>query len=101
AWMYRAGIESILGIRREGDFLVIDPCIPADWPGFEVTVNVASTRYEVRFENPSGAGHGIVRAVLDGAPVACGEGRVRAQLDGGTHTLLVSLGKRRRAPRGA
>ena len=33
-WMYRAGVEGILGIRREGDFLVIDPCIPDAWPGF-------------------------------------------------------------------
>ena len=74
AWMYRAGIESILGIRREGDFLVIDPCIPADWPGFEVTVNVASTRYEVRFENPSGAGHGIVRAVPTARRSRAGKG---------------------------
>jgi len=93
AWMYRAGVESILGIRREGTFLVIDPRIPADWPSFEATVNVASTRYDIRVENPSGAGPGVVRATLDGTSVACSNGCVRLPLNGGTHRLLITLGK--------
>src|SRR5690606_4900718 len=49
-WMYRAGIEGLLGIRREGATLVIDPCIPADWPGFEATVRIASTRCDIVVE---------------------------------------------------
>ncbi len=32
--MYRVGIENILGIRLVNGGLVIDPCIPAHWPGF-------------------------------------------------------------------
>ena len=31
-WMYRAGLESILGLRRRGSTFVIDPCIPSSWP---------------------------------------------------------------------
>ena len=31
-WMYRAGLESILGLRRRGDTFSIDPCIPSSWP---------------------------------------------------------------------
>ena len=27
-WLYRAGVEAILGLRVKGDFLVLDPCIP-------------------------------------------------------------------------
>ena len=53
AWMYRAGIEGILGIRREGAFLVVDPCIPAAWPGFDATVRLGATCYDIRVENPS------------------------------------------------
>ena len=33
-WLYRAGIEAILGVRREGAFLLLAPCIPKAWPGF-------------------------------------------------------------------
>ena len=61
-WMYRAGIEGILGIRREGAFLIVDPCIPAAWPGFEATVRLGATRYDIHVENPSGSGRGISRA---------------------------------------
>ena len=40
-WMYRAGIEGILGIRLQGDSLLLDPGIPTAWPGFELTYNTA------------------------------------------------------------
>ena len=88
-WMYRAGIEGILGIRREGNFLVIDPCIPDRWPGFEATVSMHSTRYEIRVE--SADERDVMRAVLDGAGVECGDGRVRVPLDAGSHTLVIAL----------
>ncbi|MFU8766053.1 MAG: GH36-type glycosyl hydrolase domain-containing protein, partial [Haliea sp.] len=35
-WLYRFGIERVLGLRLRGDRLEIDPCIAADWPGFSV-----------------------------------------------------------------
>jgi cyclic beta-1,2-glucan synthetase len=88
-WMYRAGVEGILGIRREGDVLVVDPCIPDAWPGFEATVNVCSTRYEIRVESTSEAR--AMRAVLDGRSVDCGSDGVRVPLDAGVHKLSISL----------
>jgi cyclic beta-1,2-glucan synthetase len=88
-WMYRAGVEGILGICREGNFLVINPCIPDAWPGFEATVTMLSTRYEIRVE--SADERGAMRAVLDGAVIECGNGRVRVPLDAGSHELLISL----------
>jgi cyclic beta-1,2-glucan synthetase len=88
-WMYRAGVEGILGIRREGDFLVVDPCIPDAWPGFEATVNIRSTRYEIRVESTSEAR--TMHAVLDGRSVDCGAEGVRVPLDAGVHRLSISL----------
>ena len=87
--MYRAGVEGILGICREGDFLVVDPCIPDTWPGFEATVTMHSTRYEIHVE--SADERDVTRAVLDGASLECGDGRVRVPLDAGSHKLLISL----------
>jgi cyclic beta-1,2-glucan synthetase len=88
-WMYRAGVEGILGIRREGAFLVIDPCHPAAWPGFEATVKVGSTQYEIRVETPSHCRRDISHALLDGSRLDCAEGRVSVPLDGRVHTLLI------------
>ncbi len=90
-WMYRAGVEGILGMCREGDFLVINPCIPDAWPGFEATVNVHSTRYEIRVD--SAAGHRSTQAMLNGTRIDCEDGRVRVPLDAGSHSLLISLGR--------
>ncbi len=90
-WMYRAGIEGILGIRREGAALIIDPCIPAAWPGFEATLNVQGTRYDIRVDNPSRRCRDVSRAELDGAHIDCAAGHVRVPLDGGTHNLLMSI----------
>jgi cyclic beta-1,2-glucan synthetase len=90
-WMYRAGMEGILGIRREGAFIVVAPCIPAAWPGFEATLKVAATEYRIRVENPAHDSRDDWHAVLDGARIDCAEGRVRVPLDGGTHCLLMGV----------
>ena len=33
-WMVRLGIEVILGLRRTGQELRLDPCIPKQWTGY-------------------------------------------------------------------
>ena len=35
AWMYRLGMEAILGFKIMGETLHIDPVIPPEWDGFE------------------------------------------------------------------
>jgi cyclic beta-1,2-glucan synthetase len=52
SWMYRVGIEWILGLKLRGDRLHIDPCIPASWEGFNMTYRYRSTIYDIRVENP-------------------------------------------------
>src|SRR5687767_13519979 len=69
-WLYRAGLEAILGFRVRGAQLLIDPCIPADWPGFEIVFKYRSARYEIAVANPDGLTRGIpmqVALVADGA----------------------------------
>ena len=40
AWLHRAGLESLLGLKiRQGE-LTLKPCVPADWPSFEVTLKL-------------------------------------------------------------
>ena len=90
-WMYRAGIEGILGIRREGGVLVVDPCVPVEWPGFDATVKFSSTRYEIRVETPSLRSRGISHAILDGSHIDALDGCVRLPLDGRSHSLQISL----------
>ena len=39
-WLFRAGVEGILGIRREGGRLVVSPAIPAEWRGYSATLRL-------------------------------------------------------------
>jgi cyclic beta-1,2-glucan synthetase len=72
AWMYRLGIEAILGITRVGNALNINPCIPRDWTGFKVDYRFGNTHYKISVENPSGVNRGIQQVVLDGVPLSDG-----------------------------
>jgi cyclic beta-1,2-glucan synthetase len=65
-WMYRAGIEWILGFRLRGESLHLDPCIPRDWPGFRISFAYHSSRYDIDVENPLGVMRGIQRVEVDG-----------------------------------
>jgi cyclic beta-1,2-glucan synthetase len=93
-WMYRAGIESILGVRLQGPKLLLAPCIPVSWPRAEVSIRHRSTRYDIVIENPQGVSRGIVRVELDGATLAPGVECVDLVDDGGAHQVRLVLGKR-------
>jgi cellobiose phosphorylase len=65
-WMYRLGIEAILGITRVGNLLDINPCIPSHWPGFKVDYRFGKTHYNIRVENLTAVNRGIQNVSLDG-----------------------------------
>jgi cyclic beta-1,2-glucan synthetase len=92
AWMYRAGIESILGLTRQGAFLLLAPCIPAHWPRFEIVFRHGATRYEIAVENPRGVNRRITHAELDGAALPAGPLRIPLADDGKTHRIRAVLG---------
>ena len=37
-WLYRFAIEALLGIARSGDQLIVKPCLPETWNGFEANI---------------------------------------------------------------
>jgi cyclic beta-1,2-glucan synthetase len=90
AWMYRVGVESLLGLRRSGDSFTMDPCIPASWPGFEMRWHVRGTEYRISVENPSGQCRGVARIVVDG--VVAHTRTIRLIDNAGTCEVRVILG---------
>ncbi len=91
-WLYRAGIESILGFHLQGDTLLLDPCIPTSWPRFDISFKFHSSRYDITVENPRGVSRGIARVTLDGKLLPDGPARVPLVVDGATHKVHVILG---------
>ncbi|WP_160288072.1 GH36-type glycosyl hydrolase domain-containing protein [Pseudomonas knackmussii] len=90
-WMYRAGVEGILGLHREGPFLVVDPCIPRDWPGFEASVRLDGCHYGISLASSGKRCRGLQRALLDDMPLACDKGALRVRLQAGEHRLQLFL----------
>jgi cyclic beta-1,2-glucan synthetase len=89
AWMYRAGVEGILGIRRQGRRLLVDPCIPAEWPGFTATVTIAQATCTIEVRAARDSGFGEAHRELDGMPMPPSSGPVSVPIDGRSHRLLM------------
>ncbi len=97
-WMYRAGLEGILGFRVRGTGLFLAPCIPKKWPRFEIAFKYRSSRYEILIDNPLGVSCGVTRAELDGEalPVSL-QTRISLVDDGNVHSIRLILGEPARA----
>ncbi len=90
-WMYRAGLESILGLRRRGASFGIDPCIPQTWPAYSIAWSFGETRYDIEVVNPERRSRGVAEALLDG--LAVDPSAVPLADDGARHELKVVLGE--------
>jgi cyclic beta-1,2-glucan synthetase len=91
AWLYRAGLESILGFRKRGSGIGIDPCIPREWKRFEIVHRHGATLYRIEVENPNAVCRGVCGVSLDGTPLPV-EALVPLSDDGLEHRIHVVLG---------
>jgi cyclic beta-1,2-glucan synthetase len=46
-WMYQLVVESFLGLKREGDLLGFEPCVPEDWKSFKIDYRFKDTNYHI------------------------------------------------------
>lgn len=69
AWAYHAATQWILGIRPDYDGLLIDPCIPRAWRGFQVNRTFRNCHYQIQVSNPRHRSKGISQITVDGKPI--------------------------------
>lgn len=48
SWMYRFGIEFLLGFRKRGELVMMEPCVKSDWNDYELTYQYKSSVYKIR-----------------------------------------------------
>lgn len=87
SWLYRVGLEAILGFTKSGSTLVVDPCIPASWTEFEIEYRHGSTVYSITVRNPDGVQCGVVSTTVDGVEAA-----IDLIDDGKRREVIVTLG---------
>jgi cellobiose phosphorylase len=83
-WMYRVGIEALLGLKLQGGKgFSIEPCIPEEWQGFEMQYRKNNCSYNIKVRR------GEKKEVyLDGKAV---ENGVVPNLEDGEHEVEVVL----------
>jgi cyclic beta-1,2-glucan synthetase len=89
SWMYRLGVERLLGITRLGDHLEIHPCIPANWKGYQINYRFGKTIYHIRVENPQGERNEVSQIQIDGRQAS--ELKIPLRDDGETHEVVVTM----------
>jgi cellobiose phosphorylase len=70
-WMYRAGMEYLLGFQKNGDTVILDPCIPARWKEYSISYRYHNTEYQIHVKNPDGRNKGVRKIAVDGKTSAC------------------------------
>ena len=88
-WMYRLILESLLGVRREGDRLRIEPCLAPERTGFRLRYRHGRSTYRIE----------VVRAMAQGSRTRlCVDGveqpestTIRLVDDGREHAVALTL----------
>jgi cyclic beta-1,2-glucan synthetase len=89
-WMYQAAIQGLLGLRRNGTTISVNPCIPTVWPHYALDLKIGLTRYRFIVSNPEHRSQGIASAELDG--VAVDPLAIPLHPDDRNHEVTIVLG---------
>jgi cyclic beta-1,2-glucan synthetase len=71
SWMYRVGLESLLGFNKRGDLLTIEPRVPESWPAFTIEYRYGTSVYAIEVREPAAVGRRGALVALDGVEIGC------------------------------
>jgi cyclic beta-1,2-glucan synthetase len=99
SWMYRIGLEAILGFQKRGSSLRIAPTVPADWREFSIEYRYGSSTYRIVVRDPGRLRTEGVEILVDGTPIEGAE--IPLVDDGATHEVCIGVGAAAPADRAA
>jgi cyclic beta-1,2-glucan synthetase len=88
SWLYRVGVEAILGLTKRGSSLRIDPCVPHDWPAFTVEYRYGEALYVIVVQSPGFIRERGAQVTHDGRALDTDE--IRLVDDARRHEFVVS-----------
>ena len=86
-WMYRVGLEHLLGVTKVGNTLQVKPNVPDDWPGFSLVYRFGTATYEIDVRGPAGIRRHGARVTVDGSLVD--DGSIMLVDDGRHHHVII------------
>jgi len=69
SWYYKAGIEYILGLKIENEYLSINPCIPKDWKEYQIQYKYKESIYNIKVKNENNKNYGVTKVLLENKEV--------------------------------
>ena len=66
AWTFMNVSQYILGVQPTLNGLSINPCVPADFGGFNITRKFRDVTYQIKVENPNNVEKGVKELIVDG-----------------------------------
>lgn len=87
AWLYRAGVEALLGVSRRGEELEINPCLPPDWAECHVSVRRGDSLYQIDMRRAEEPVTRNIAITCDGQPMP--GSRIPFVDDGRDHLVKV------------
>ena len=93
SWMYRVALEAILGFRKTGDTLRIEPSVPRGWPGFTIEYRFGSSVYAIEVKIVRGGERGPNRVTVDGRRMK--DEAIPLVDDGQRHAVIVEVSRER------
>ncbi len=87
-WSYFSATRYMLGIRPQFDYLLVDPCVPADWKEFKADRVWRGASYHITVQNPDGVMKGVKEILVDGNPVE----KIPVYQAGESHDVTVVMG---------
>ena len=91
-WLYRAGIEHVLGLKGRGDHFTMSPCVPSSWTSFSITWKHRGSTYLIEVSNPDRVWTGVLKAEMDGQHVD--HRSIPLVDDSGNHVVKITMGRR-------
>jgi len=88
SWMYRVGLEGILGFSKCGDQLFLAPRAPAAWAEYSIEYRHGRSLYAITMRNGTGLAWETAAVTVDG--VAAPTGSIPLIDDGHRHEVVVT-----------
>jgi cyclic beta-1,2-glucan synthetase len=88
-WLYRAGLEWILGFKVREDRLTLTPCVPGDWPGYTIRYRHRGTPYVITVDRQPGP-DALPQLTVDGQVLKAGRNTIDLVADGAAHQVHVA-----------
>jgi cellobiose phosphorylase len=89
SWMYTVCVEYLLGFKKSGDELIIDPCIPKKWDIFEIRYKYFDTQYNIIINNPYGVSKGVKSIKVNGMLIK--GNKIKLNNDKNIHNVVVLM----------